>query len=145
MTVRYNTPNGHFVVCLLKLISKIEICAVFAIFNGVRKFCAMLLVKGALTYLKGSKSMNYEIVGIQQKRGEYEGRPYDNTLLHVLSTNVNIIGKKVDTIKVKTAVFQGLLKDCGCASDGLIGKSADISFDRYGNLEYFDMLPPGGK
>lgn len=89
--------------------------------------------------------MNFEIVGIQQKRGEYEGRAYDNTLLHALSTNVNIIGKQASTIKVKTVVFQNILKDCGCASDGLIGKIADITFDRYGNLEYFEMLPPSGK
>ncbi len=95
--------------------------------------------------MEGNKSMNYEIVGIQQKRGEYEGRPYDNTLLHTLSTNVNIIGKQVSTIKMKTAVFQSILKDCGCASDGLIGKTADIAFDRFGNLEYFELLPPSGK
>ena len=89
--------------------------------------------------------MNFEIVGIQQKRGEYEGRAYDNTLLHTVSANVNIIGKQVSTIKMKTTVFQNILKDCNCAPDGLIGKTADMTFDRYGNLEYFEMLSPSGK
>jgi len=89
--------------------------------------------------------MHFEIVGIQNKRGEYEGRSYDNTFLHALSTNVNIIGKQVTTIKMKTDVFQNILKDCNCAPNGLIGKTADITFDRYGNLEYFEMLSNSGK
>ena len=89
--------------------------------------------------------MDYEIVGIQQKRGEYEGRPYDNTLVHALSANVNVIGKQVSTIKMKTTVFQNILKECGCAPNGLIGKNADITFDRFGNLEYFELVPANGK
>lgn len=89
--------------------------------------------------------MNFEIVGIQQKRGDYEGRAYDNTLVHVLSTNANIIGKEVSTIKMKTAVFQNILKDCNCAPNNLLGKTADITFDRYGNLEYFELLSTSGK
>lgn len=89
--------------------------------------------------------MNYEIIGIQQKRGEYEGRAYDNTIVHVLSTNANVIGKEASTIKMKTAVFQDILKDCNCAPNNLLGKTADISFNRYGTLEYFELLSTAGK
>lgn len=89
--------------------------------------------------------MNFEIVGIQQKRGEYQGRTYDNTIVHTLGSHVGVIGKQAGTVKMKTAVFQGILRDCKCAPDGLIGKIADITFDRYGNLEYFELLPPSEK
>ena len=89
--------------------------------------------------------MNYEIVGIERKQGDYQGAPYDNTLLHTLSLNVNVAGRKTDIIKVKTPVFQTVLKNCGCGSNDLLGKTADITFDKYSNLEYFELLPPNGK
>lgn len=89
--------------------------------------------------------MNYQIVGIQQKRGEYEGRMYNNTLLHALCANVNVIGEQASTIKMKTEVFQNILRDCKCTPDALVGRKADITFDRYGNLEYFDLLPADEK
>lgn len=89
--------------------------------------------------------MNYEIMGIQRKQGEYGGRPYDNTILHTLSSNVNVTGKQADTIKVKTTVFQNILKNCGCTPNDLLGKTADIAFDRYGTLEYFDLASPNRK
>lgn len=89
--------------------------------------------------------MNFEIVGIQQKRGEYQGRTYDNTIIHTLGSHVGVIGKQAGTVKMKTAVFQGILSNCKCTPDGLIGKIADITFDRYGNLEYFELLSSSEK
>ena len=52
--------------------------------------------------------MRFEIVGLQERSGEYEGRAYNNTIVHVTSTNPNVVGKQTSTIKVKTAVFKNI-------------------------------------
>ena len=57
--------------------------------------------------------MKYEIVGVQRKSGEYEGRPYDNTYLHVLNLNPNVTGRQAGTVKLKTPAFGNILQEHG--------------------------------
>ena len=89
--------------------------------------------------------MKYDIVGIERRAGEYEGRPYDNTYFHALSPDLKVIGTKTSTIKMRTSEFNELLKDNGWTGKDLIGKSADVTFDRYQRVEYFELLTSAGK
>lgn len=89
--------------------------------------------------------MKYDIIGVERRNGEYEGKLYDNTYLHTVSSSLKVIGSKTETIKMKTSEFNELLKDNGWTSKDLIGKSADVTFDRYQRVEYFELLTSAGK
>ena len=89
--------------------------------------------------------MKYEVVGVQRKSGEYNGRPYDNTYFHVLSVSPNVIGRMTGAVKMKTTAFSDFLAAHGLASTDLIGKIVDIGFDQYRNVERVDVLDKPGK
>ena len=67
--------------------------------------------------------MKYEIVGVQRKSGEYEGRPYDNTYLHVLNVNPNVTGRQAGTVKLKTPAFGNILQEHGISANDLLGRT----------------------
>jgi hypothetical protein len=47
----------------------------------------------------------YKVAGIGRSSGEYEGRNYDNTILHVLYQHEKVQGTAVKLVKVKTSVY----------------------------------------
>lgn len=85
--------------------------------------------------------MKFEIVGVQRKKGEYEGHAYDNHNLYVLSIDPNVTGKLAGSIKIKTPAFSAILQDNGISAADLLGKTVNISFDQYRNVESIEVLP----
>ena len=82
----------------------------------------------------------YQIVGVQRKKGSYEGHEYDNTYLHVLGKNLNVSGMMCDTIKMKTAMYNSVLLENGIGDTDIVGRAADISFDKYRNVESVELF-----
>lgn len=91
-----------------------------------------------------------KIIGIQRKRGEFKGVPYDNYMLHCTETapyssdsSQMIAGFTVERVKVKahnlSSVFDGLV---GCESDlaALVGSSIRIAYDRFQNPEIITVV-----
>lgn len=72
----------------------------------------------------------YEVVGIERKRGSFEGREYDNFLFYTvypkkgLDSDGNVIGKGVMTIKIKA---------CNLGFVVEIGDIISPLYDRFGN------------
>lgn len=89
--------------------------------------------------------MKYEVVGIRRKSGEYEGRPYDNTYLNALCVRDNVIGRDVASLKMKTTAFSNLLQTYGIATSDLVGKTVNVSFDEYRNVEEVVIMDKPGK
>lgn len=89
--------------------------------------------------------MKYEIVGAQRKSGEYEGRPYDNTYLHVLNVNPNVTGRQAGTVKLKTSAFGNIMQEHGISANDLLGRTVNIAFDQYRNVESVELLDKSGK
>lgn len=79
------------------------------------------------------------LVGIERKQGEYEGRPYDNHVLHCVTdekTKAWVAGDMTFTVKIKSADFPLIFdKDIEC------GDAIIISYNRFGNVEA--VIPAG--
>lgn len=76
----------------------------------------------------------YTIVGIEKRSGVYEGRAYDNTILHctyMKQDATNTLGLCVATFKVKSAI---------CPTVNL-GDSVDPLYDRFGNVAHLSVAP----
>ena len=74
-----------------------------------------------------------KIVGIENKKGEYQGRPYNNYIIYGLEQDQNVIGK-VKCVNVK---FKPNNLAVICPLDhlnDLINKEiSDVFYDKYGN------------
>lgn len=76
----------------------------------------------------------YKVIGKERRTGVYEGRAYDNTILHTTYTKENaedVEGECVATLKVKTAVCPAVH----------IGDSVDALYDKYGNIAHLSVTP----
>lgn len=79
------------------------------------------------------KNCIMKIVGIENKKGEYQGRAYNNYIIHGLESDPNVVGKvKCVNVKFKP---DSLSLICDLQQlDKLIGKEVDrVFYDRYGN------------
>lgn len=76
----------------------------------------------------------YKVIGKERRTGIYEGRAYDNTILHttyIKEDAENTEGECVATLKVKTAL-------CPAVS---IGDCVDALYDKYGNIAHLSVTP----
>lgn len=74
-----------------------------------------------------------KIVGFENKKGEWQGRPYNNWLIHCLVNDTNCIGKvRTEIIKFK-ASYLALFTDISNL-DKLVGKDIEtVHYDKFGN------------
>ena len=72
----------------------------------------------------------YTVIGIERKVGKYEGREYDNTILHCSYEKKDVDGVCVVSIKVKTERIDYPL-ELGCTVSPL--------YDRFGNVVQLDV------
>ena len=76
----------------------------------------------------------YTIIGIENRKGVYEGTAYDNTILHTTYTKPNaenVNGLCVTTLKIKTAL---------CPSVNL-GDCVDPLYNKYGDVAHLSVTP----
>ena len=73
----------------------------------------------------------YTIIGIEKRVGVYEGKAYDNTILHVTypKDNANVVGVCTAILKIKTA---------NCPSVA-VGDRVDPLYDKYGNVVHLSV------
>lgn len=74
-----------------------------------------------------------KIVGIENKKGEYQGRAYNNYIIYGLENDDNVVGRcKCVNVKFKP---QNLSLICGLDQlEMLINKEVtDVFYDKYGN------------
>ena len=72
------------------------------------------------------KKMEFTIVGIERKVGEYQGRTYDNTILHcTYAKDAMDEGVAVSSVKVKTERIDESLQ---------VGDIVTFYYDQYGNV-----------
>ena len=79
-------------------------------------------------------------VGVERKQGTFEGRSYDNHVVHFVSdekTPSLLEGQVTMTKKVKTADWPLI-----CDPAAHPGMEVSVSFDQYGNLR---SIKPVGK
>lgn len=70
--------------------------------------------------------MEFKVVGIERRSGEYEGRTYDNTYLHTIYESEKCAeGVAVATVKVKTERIDEPLH---------VGDMVTFFYDQYGNV-----------
>ncbi len=76
--------------------------------------------------------MEFTVLGIKRKAGEYEGRSYDNTYLHCSYFDDKMDeGVAVTTVKVKTDYIDEPIS---------VGDKVRFFYDRYGNAVQVDIL-----
>ncbi len=74
----------------------------------------------------------YEIIGIEVRQGVYEGKAYDNTVLHTTykkENAENLMGLCVAVLKVKTAI-------CPTVK---VGDCVVPLYDKYGNIAHLSV------
>lgn len=82
------------------------------------------------------------VKGVKQSRGEYNGNPYDNIMIHCTSVNDGsmLCGEPVEILKIKTPLFYSELSRHGAGDPAeLIGLDIRPRYNRYGNVEGFDI------
>lgn len=82
----------------------------------------------------------YKILGVQKSKGEYNGHNYDNIKFHCSCkvSNEHLVGEQVETISVTRVFYEEFIV---LAFSELVGKSANIFFDKKGKVIVFDVLP----
>lgn len=81
-----------------------------------------------------------EIIGVNRKTGDYEGRPYDNVNFHGKEPfeDGEGVGEKVKSYKVRysvlTEIFGKELTDKELSA--FIGQDAEFYFDEFRNVKY---------
>lgn len=81
-----------------------------------------------------------KIVGIVHKTGEYNGRAYDNYVVHTVRSDDKAVGGvSTETFKFRPATLATI-----CALDQLtmlVNKEVKrISYDRYGNADFIEFV-----
>lgn len=92
------------------------------------------------------------IKGVQRQTGTYEGKQYDNILLHCLNNNPanpTICGDVCETIKIKTQlvseVFGGLVNNDNDFR-ALMDQPIIAFYDRFSRVQKVDLIDkPQGK
>lgn len=71
------------------------------------------------------------VVGIEHRKGEYQGTPYDNYNLHctrpAAEGNENEDGTMTEIVKVKASLFADFAVN--------IGDNIEVSYDKYGRIK----------
>lgn len=75
----------------------------------------------------------YICIGVLQKSGEYNGKPYDNMILQCLKANPDGFGMEVEPIKVKTALVPDVFDKPMTAQDfkNLVGMNLTVYFGKF--------------
>lgn len=75
------------------------------------------------------------VVGIQEKKGEYNGNAYHNYLIHCLKDDDNALGQVSEIVKVKFASVKEVFgKPMSLPElDSLIGEDIRCYYDKFGN------------
>lgn len=75
-----------------------------------------------------------KVVGIQEKKGNYQGTEYHNYLIHCLKDDEEAIGQISEVVKVKFVKAKEVFGRVMSADDfnALIGKEIRCYFDCYG-------------
>ena len=75
-----------------------------------------------------------KVVGIQEKKGNYQGTDYHNYLIHCLKDDEEALGQISEVVKVKYAKAKEVFGRVMSAHDlnELIGKEIRCYYDRYG-------------
>lgn len=74
----------------------------------------------------------YTVIGIEKRVGVYEGRAYDNTILHCTYEKPNatdVDGLCTAVLKIKTAICPAVK----------LGDGVDPLYDRYGNVAHLSV------
>lgn len=83
-----------------------------------------------------------KVIGIIQKKGEYQGREYNNLMIHCIVSDRRAVGELTEVLKVRMAavdeVFGKRMSDADL--DELVGKEIRVAYNRYGNVDYIDIL-----
>ena len=76
--------------------------------------------------------MEFKIVGIERKSGEYNGRAYDNTILHCTYSKDGLEdGFACASVKVKTERLEEPI---------VVGDKVSFYYDQYGNVLRVNIL-----
>lgn len=76
----------------------------------------------------------YEVVGLERRKGEYQGQSYDNMMVHCIrpcDTSKDEEGSITEILKIKFELFD---------ADIVVGSKVDPVYDRYGRIRSIDIL-----
>lgn len=81
--------------------------------------------------------MNLTVIGVQQKKGNYQGVAYDNYILHCTREDENAFGVVSEQIKIKSFSVPDVFGVSMSNSDWneLIGKNIRVFYNKYGNAD----------
>lgn len=79
------------------------------------------------------------VVGVQEKKGNYQGVDYHNVMIHCINDNpaVNCFGQTTETLKVKFALVKEVFGKPMSSADwqNLIGEAIKVTYNRFGNVD----------
>lgn len=88
---------------------------------------------------KGGHENMLNVVGVQEKIGNYQGVDYHNVMIHCINDYplVNCFGQTTETIKVKFALVKEVFGKPMSSADwqNLVGKAIKVTYNRFGNVD----------
>lgn len=82
------------------------------------------------------------VVGVQEKKGNYQGNDYHNYLIHCLKDDGEAFGQVTEVLKVKAAKSKEVFgKTVDFADlDDYVGKEIQCHYDRYGSVSVINVI-----
>lgn len=80
--------------------------------------------------------------GIKRSTGEYNGRSYDNIMIHCTAPNDGsmLAGEPVEILKIKAPLFYEEFGRLGCGElSELVGLDIRERYNKFGNVVGFDI------
>lgn len=76
--------------------------------------------------------MDYLVLGVELRAGQYEGRDYSNIMLYCEKVGDNCYGTCVEVIKVKSSLVVGVLV---ATIQELVGAKVRVNYNRFGQVQ----------
>ena len=84
--------------------------------------------------------MKMKVMGLTHKQGEYKGQKYDNFYLYVQYGKDGVSGVVCESVKLKSEFMANVCADAGIGIGDLLGKTIDVSYNRYGTPEQLEIV-----
>lgn len=89
------------------------------------------------------------VVGVQERKGNYQGFDYHNVILHVLDDNpaTNCFGHTVQQVKIKFNLVKEVFGKPMSSADwqNLVGEFIRVTYNRFGNVDEVKIIESENK
>lgn len=93
---------------------------------------------------KGGHENMLNVVGVQEKKGNYQGYDYHNIIIHCINDNpaTQCFGQLTENFKIKFSLVKEVFGKTMSSADwqNLIGEAIKVTYNRFGNVDEVKII-----